>query len=505
MSNLIERYSSKIAGTLECFDRIVITGTMPGICYGEGMAGHLRAHDIRIFDYPRYVEPMRDELRENAELIAAVSGMEIEFIRSAHAFRKEDRIKEILKERGNATGVVHIFSALEPCASFQPWHDKVTHKTTLRHKDGKCLHYYFYFIEQDFGLCYLRVPTWAPFRLQFYCNGHNWLAHRLECEGIGFHQMDNTFTAIDNWERAQEIASKFPVKELHHILDKAVKRFCPVSRHFLYNYHWSIMQCELSYDIAFLHQRDLKPLYDNISRTAIHAVKCDNVATFLGRKLDGRYRDELGNDFHTRVEGTRIKHHMGPVSIKMYDKQNLVLRIETTANDVTFFKHYRTVEHRDGTTEKKIAPMQKTIYSLPALCECMGAANKRYLDFVSEMEDPTAGLHDVEKLSDTVKKNGRNFPGFNLFSRNDMELIVALSRGESNISGITNKHLRKCLHGKTASQISRLLKRLRMHGIIKKAGKSFRYYFTSYGRHMLLTALKLRELVVIPSLAGLPA
>ena len=48
----------------------------------------------------------------------------------------------------------------------------------MRYKDGKCLHYYFYFIDAEFGLCYLRVPTWAPFRLQFYCNGHNWLAAR---------------------------------------------------------------------------------------------------------------------------------------------------------------------------------------------------------------------------------------------------------------------------------------------------------------------------------------
>jgi DNA-binding transcriptional ArsR family regulator len=502
MSSLIERYTTKIAGTLSCFDRIVVTGTMPGICYGDGMAAYLHANNIRIFDYPKHVEPMRDELRENAERIAAESVVDIEFIRSTKAFRKEDRIKDILRERGDSPGLVHIFSAMEPCASFYPWHDKTTHKTTLKHKDGKCLHYYFYFIDKDFGLCYLRVPTWAPFRLQFYCNGHNWLAAKLRSEGIGFAQMDNTFTSIDDWGRAGELANMFPVEDLHRVLDNAVKAFCPVSRHFLYAYHWSIMQCEWAYDIAFRRQGDLRPIYENISRTAVHAVKCDNVATFLGRKLEGHYKDELGNDFHTRIEGTRVKHHMGPASIKMYDKQGLVLRIETTVNDVTFFRHYRTVEHRDGTKEKKIAPMQKTIYSLPALRECMEAANRRYLEFVSGMEDPTAGIRDVEKLSDPVKKDGRNFPGFNLFNQNDLELIIAISRGECNISGITNKHLRLHLTGKTSPQVSRLLKRLRMHGIIKKAGKSFRYYFTTYGRRVLLTALKLRELVVIPSLAG---
>jgi hypothetical protein len=61
---------------------------------------------------------------------------------------------------------------MEPCASYKPWHDKKTHKTFLKPDSGKCLHYYFYFIVADLGLCYLRVPTWAPFRLQFYCNGH---------------------------------------------------------------------------------------------------------------------------------------------------------------------------------------------------------------------------------------------------------------------------------------------------------------------------------------------
>ncbi len=67
-------------------------------------------------------------------------------------------------------------------------------------------------------------------------------------------------------------------------------------------------------------------------------VKPENVATFLGKKLHGNYQDEVGNNFNTRIEGTRIKHAMGPASIKMYDKFGLIFRIETTVNDVSFFK-----------------------------------------------------------------------------------------------------------------------------------------------------------------------
>ena len=85
---------------------------------------------------------------------------------------------------------------------------------------------------------------------------------------------------------------------------------------------------------------------------AIHTVKPDNIATFLGQKLHGNYEGEVGNNYNIRIEGSKIKHSMGEVSIKMYDKYGKILRIETTTNNLSFFKHYRTVEHRDGTKSK---------------------------------------------------------------------------------------------------------------------------------------------------------
>ena len=338
MPPLIERYAAEIAGEISCFDRMVITGTLPSVCYPEGMATYLRFHEVRIFDYARFAETLREVIRANAEQIAQQNGVTIEFIRSVGAFRKEDRIQAILAERGKQPGLVQIFSAMEPCAAFTPWHDKTSGKTSLRYKDGKCLHYYFYFVDAEFGLCYLRVPTWAPFRLQFYCNGHNWLAGQLRQKDIAFEQLDNTFRMIDNFAQAQEIADAFPIERLHRILDDLALRYCPVAAQFGMTYHWSLMQVEYATDLIFHRQADLRPLYDTLVHTAIHAVKPDHVATFLGRKLTGNYLDELGNDFHTRIEGACLKHHMGPVAIKLYDKQALVLRIETTVNDVSFFQ-----------------------------------------------------------------------------------------------------------------------------------------------------------------------
>jgi hypothetical protein len=502
VATLLERYASKIDGVLCCWDRIIVKGTMPGICYAEGMARHLSAQGLLYKQYADYCKPMCGEVRATAQAIAAENGLEIEYIRSARSFRKEDRIREILKRRGGHPGIVHIFSVMETCPSFIPWHDKRTGKNTLRSKEAKCVHYYFYFIDPTFGLCHLRVPTWAPFQLQFYCNGHHWLAAQMREHGISFTALDNTFVGISDWQAAQEIADRFPVTQLHRLLDHLAKQFCPPSTRFEHSYHWSIVQAEYATDIAFRRQDDLRPLYDALVRTAVHAVKPAHVATFLGRKLHVQYEGELGNDFHTRVEGTCIKHHMGPAAIKLYDKQGIVMRVETTANDVRFFRHHRKVEHRDGTTEMKFAPMQKTIYSLPPLRELLLAANGRYLAFLSDLIDPSAAVRDVQKLAEPVRHNHRTYRGFNLFSELDLNAIRALCDGKHAISGITNRMIRRALPALSGSQVSRLLKRLRLHGVIRKIGKTYKYYLTAMGRRVILAALKLRELVVIPSLAG---
>ena len=54
---LTERYRERLAGVLSCYDRVIITGTLPGACYATGMTGFLSARQIRIFDYPRALWP----------------------------------------------------------------------------------------------------------------------------------------------------------------------------------------------------------------------------------------------------------------------------------------------------------------------------------------------------------------------------------------------------------------------------------------------------------------
>lgn len=81
MGSLLDRYHDKIAGVLSCWDRVVIQGTLPGLSYADGMTSYLNAHHIRIFDYPRFAQPLRDQVRANAERLAEQAGVEIECTR----------------------------------------------------------------------------------------------------------------------------------------------------------------------------------------------------------------------------------------------------------------------------------------------------------------------------------------------------------------------------------------------------------------------------------------
>jgi hypothetical protein len=337
---LLERYDDRIAGVLSCHDRVVITGTLPTVCYAEGMTRFLYARGTRIFDYPRFAMELRDRVRERASSVAAEAGVAIEHIAKGHV-RKEAVVAEVLERRGDHPGLVHVISAMEACNAYEPWHDKQTHETYLRPDGGRRLHYYFYFMDAELGLIYLRVPTWAPFRLQFYCNGHGWLARRLAAEGVGFATADNAFVRIDDWPRAQALADSFSPDRLHAVLDRYAALCCPVLETFRQSYHWSLMQVEYATDLVFRSAATLKPLYEQLARESILSVRAEQVASFPGHRITANLAQEVGSQFSTRIEGTCIKHRFASASIKMYDKFGRILRIETTSNDVSFFKHHR--------------------------------------------------------------------------------------------------------------------------------------------------------------------
>lgn len=157
--------------------------------------------------------------------------------------------------------------------------------------------------------------------------------------------------------------------------------------------------------------------------------------------------------------------------------------------------------HRDGTSSKQNAKMKKSIYSLAPLAETMETANHRYLTFISAIDTPEAGVEKLNRLAETVEVKDHRYKGFNLLSEEDSSLLRHLLNGQFLIDGISNKALRLLIPNKNSGQISRLLKRLRLHGLIRKVPKRHRYYLSEFGLQSAILALKIRDLVVIPHFA----
>ena len=130
----------------------------------------------------------------------------------------------------------------------------------------------------------------------------------------------------------------------------------------------------------------------------------------------------------------------------------------------------------------------------------MLAANSRYLAFISAIEDHRVGKSKLMKITTSKVENERTYKGFNFFEKTDQDVLVYLTSGEFNISGFRNKNLKKRFKNLSPFKISRILKRLRVIGLIKRIGKSYKYYLSALGKEAIITALKIKNLVIIPEL-----
>src|SRR5208283_1699209 len=96
-SALVERYDDRIVGVLSCYDRVVVTGTLPTVCYAGGMTRFLYANQIRIFDYPEFASTLREQVREAAASVALAAGIAIEHVSKSHV-RKEAIVAKVLEQ-----------------------------------------------------------------------------------------------------------------------------------------------------------------------------------------------------------------------------------------------------------------------------------------------------------------------------------------------------------------------------------------------------------------------
>ena len=473
------RYAPQILGSLRCFDRVILHGTLIDVAHPGALLISMNAAGFKPRDLARYAQPFTAKVRDHVIGLARQEGVEIEMVRRKD-FRQEDRVAAILKRRGTHPGLVHIFAVKESANVFDTRRARADGYAQVIVRRGACMHYYLYWIDPELGLIHVRVPTWLPLRLQVYFNGHSWLARRLAAEGIAHEMVDNALRACSDWKRAQELAEGLEPRALHDKLKELTRWCCPVALEFPNGYHWSLTQVEYAQDLVFQDPACLDGLFEELARQALLAIKAEDVARFLGKRLPMGHDTQVNSHLGRRHAGLRLKHSFGPASVKLYNKPGGILRLEMTTYDVSFFKHYRQVVHRDGSKEVDLAVMKKSIYSLRDLAGLMQAGLKRYSQWLASLREHTAGHGDAARLGRAaVDKHGRSYRGFNPFLQSDERVLQLLLRGEHALMGLTARRLRSLLPGWTRGQVSRLLRRFRLHGLIRKIGHTYTYHLTA--------------------------
>ncbi len=131
----------------------------------------------------------------------------------------------------------------------------------------------------------------------------------------------------------------------------------------------------------------------------------------------------------------------------------------------------------------------------------MKAANYRYLEFISSFDDHSDGNRNLTKVTSPVIENERSYRGLNLFAERDLQVLEVISRGEFMTFGMQGKDIRQYLGYISSYSMSRIFKRLRLHGIIERLKGTYKYFLTAFGKEIIVAGLAVRNLVLAPALA----
>ncbi len=500
------KYASDIQGILQCFDRIVIKGRIQVLSTKSLINWYLRKEEIPAEEFAKFAQKLRDELKAHIEEFALKNKIPIVHISKPTKYNKEEEIHKIIESRKITEGYVAILTVMELGNGYRCTTGNLS-EHWIKPNTSPCLHYYIYFIDQTLGLTYVRIQTYLPIELQVYFNGHNYLAIKLKKNGMRFRMTDNGFTMIEEYGKAQKLADSLKAEKLHKILDAFAHRFIPFLGRQKWEYRWTIMQSEYSTDVIFREANRVKEVYEGLSHRSILCIKPSQVATYFETSYTMRTkrivtnRIEEGISEQGQLSTTRVKHQKGANSIKMYNKPERILRIETTINKPQELRTKRSVRHCDGTITTEVAYLSKSIYSLHLIKQISKAANQRYLETLACFDDNSIGSNRLESIASAVYHNHRSYAGFNICKKSDLRLIRVIERGEFAISGIRNKDIRKLLPDLSASTVSRIIRRMRDHHLLRKVANGYRYFLTELGRVLCAEALRLIHLELLPALS----
>jgi hypothetical protein len=506
MKDFVETHQSKIRGVLSCFDRMLFRGYLPLRC-GSQMAGFLNQPHIRFHRLKDFLTEHSLRLKLCAQEMAQREGRPYVYLNQKRPMEREARA--LAEKDGIDKGLVCIFSILEPCRTFS--FKFLKDQTFARSAQRKCLHLYYYFMEPDFGLIHVKVQTWFPMTMQVYVNGQEWLARKLQANGIGFAMLDNVFIEVEDLERAQAFADRLPSLDWPRILTNLTRRTNPLMDELLkgLDYYWVTAQSEYATDVLFKSRQALQELYPRILSHGMLCFGAKEVMGFLGKKLHGNFQGEVVTDMtameHRRIPGMRIKHRVKKNWLKMYDKAGIVLRVETVINSPEEFRVRRRVR-RGGQAKTEWVQMLKGVSYLFRYRDVSRSANSRYLDSLAVVSDHSAKVRELERITRRKRVTPhRTAKALNPLSREDLQLFEAVMNGAHCVRGFMNRDIRDQLRCTThfrglreddrrrSAKVTRIFQRLHAHGLIAKIPHSRKWRTTRFGRRVMAAAILVKN------------
>ena len=511
MGTFLQKHASFVMGVLSGFDRLVFRGHLRRIAFVEGMMSYLQAAHVLFKDFSNHVQSVSERLKETSLAYATRACRPVQYLPSS-ATDKDREARRIAERDRVREGLVCVLTCVEPCMSFDIHRNRETRRLQLVARQRKCLFYYHYSIHPIFGFMNARIQTWFPFTIQLCLNGREWLSRQMDEAGIAYQRRDNCFTWIEDQRKAQELMDSQLRTSWPSLLTDIARTLNPahkeIFKDFSSEYYWSVYQSEWATDVLFRSCHDLARLYPSLVYHAVATFSSPDVLRFLGRRIPPEgtippaFAGEVVTDLKHRPEGIRVKHRVKSNSIKMYDKQGSVFRIETTIHDASDFKTYRRKE-ADNDGPLSWLPLRKGIADLHRRAEVSQAANKRYLDALAAAHCSIPVKDLTDPLCRPIQYHGKRVRALNPYAPEDAALLQAISRGEFTINGFRNRDIRALLFAtgqnsdtdkrRQSAVITRKIRLLRAHGLVSKVPKTHRYILTPKGRAAITALLTIRN------------
>ena len=519
MQQFLQRHAADVTGVLSGFDRLRFRGTMRLIANARGLMSLMAHLGVLVKDFTQFALGVTAQVRGAVAQVAATADRPLLYLPSPRT--DKERVARDLAARDHIThGLIGVLGCVERCRSFDLRSDKAKGWLVVEPAPRKCQHYYLYYVHERFGFMHLRFQSWLPLNVWVCMNGREWLARDLTVASSPFARQGNCIQpgslpiaqalldAQVTCDWAAELTALVEPLHPQHLIATAVR-----ASDFPLHYYWSLEESEWASDVLFRAPDALRRLYPRLIHHGVEALSCAEVMRYLGKRpnrddsIPLRCAAEVVTDLRPaaaparRAEAVRLKHRVNGNWVKMYDKADTVLRVETVINDARDLRVYR---HKEGeahpeTTPKQWRPLRKGVADVGRRAELSQQANARYLDALAAVDATVPVGTLAAPVCRQVRWKGRPARGLNPLASEDAALLRAIHRGEFTITGFRNRDLRECLFGATPSdlvarrrqsgQVTRRIRLLRAHGLVKKVAGTHRYHVTSKGRVIIAALL----------------